>query len=246
MAYREFSYIGVGQVYLSADGGPLLTVGNASALSFSFDEEKKTQKDYTSPGGGNANSLSRIDNFTGSLNMIDYTAANLALALRGAVTDITAAAVTDEAHDSAGVGGELIPFDFNYDPDIAVTVTLDNATPCVEDTDYELTPNGILTIEGGNIDANGVLVSYTKAVAEQLEALVDAGTEFKLFFDGMNESQNGISSAITLHRIKFSPAQGLQLLGDDYGEIPIEFEVLSDATQVGAGTSKFFKLSQTI
>ena len=61
MAYREFSYIGIGQVYLATDGGPLLSVGNASSLSFSFDEEKKNLKDYTSPGGGNANSTSRID-----------------------------------------------------------------------------------------------------------------------------------------------------------------------------------------
>ena len=125
-------------------------------------------------------------------------------------------------------------------------ITLDNATPCVADVDYELTPNGILTIEGGNIDANGVLVSYTKAVAEQMEALVEAGQEFKLVFDGMNEAQDGKASKIQLHRIKFSPAQGLQFLGGEYGEIPIEFEVLSDATVIGAGLSKYFKVSQVI
>ena len=246
MAYREFSYIGIGQVYLATDGGPLLSVGNASSLSFSFDEEKKNLKDYTSPGGGNANSTSRIDNFTGSLTMHDYTAANLALALRGAVAEIATAAVVDEAHDSHGVGGELIPFDFNYDADITPVITLGNASPCVADTDYELTPNGILTIEGGNIDANGVLVSYTQAVAEQMEALVDSGAEFKLVFDGMNEAQAGKAAKILLHRVKFSPAQGLQFLGGEYGEVPIDFEVLSDSSVVGAGLSRYFKLSQVI
>lgn len=246
MAYREYSYIGIGQVYLSTGGGPLLSVGNASNLAFAFDEEKKNLKDYTSPGGGNANSVSRIDNFTGSLTMHDYTAANLALALRGAVSEISAAAITDEAHDSAGVGGELIPFDFNYDDAIPPVISLANATACVADTDYELTPSGILIIEGGNIDANGVLVSYTKAVAEQMEALVESGQEFLMVFDGMNEAQDGKAVNIRLHRIKFSPAQGLQFLGGEYGEVPIEFEVLSDATVVGAGLSKYFKLSQVI
>jgi hypothetical protein len=246
MAYREFSYIGIGQVYLSTSGGPLLSVGNASSMSFSFDEEKKNQKDYTSPGGGNANSVSRIDNFTGSLTMHDYTAANLALALRGAVTEIAAAAVSDEAHASHGIGGELIPFDFHYDPLIAPVVTLTNATACTADTDYELTPNGILTIEGGNIDDQGIMVGYTKAVSEQMEALVESGQEFRLEFDGQNEAQDGKATRVELHRVKFSPAQGLQFLGGEYGEIPIEFEVLSDSSIVGAQLSKYFKLSQVV
>jgi hypothetical protein len=246
MAYREYSFIGVGQVYLSTEDGPLLSVGNASALSFAFDEDKKTQKDFTVTGGGNANSLSRVDSFTGSLNMVDYTAANLALALRGGVTEVTAAAVVDEAHDSHAVGGALIPFDFNYDDSIPPAISLSNATACVEDTDYELTPNGILTINGGNIDDNGVLVSYTKAVSEQMDALVSAGAEFLLVLDGINEAQSGKAFNVRLHRIKFSPAQGLSFLGQDFSEIPIDFEVLSDSTQVGAGTSKFFKLKQVV
>ena len=243
MAYTEKSFIGVGQIYLSTDSGPLLTVGNCSELAFSFDEERKVQKDYTNPGGGNANSLTRIDNFTGSMKLHDYTAANLALALRGGVSTVATAAVVDESHGSAGVDDELIPFDFQYDADIAVTVTLDNATPCTEGTDYDLTPNGLITLDGGNIDANGVLVSYTKAPAEVMEALVEAGQEFVLFFDGINEAQSGAACSVMCHRVKFSPAQGLNFLGGEFGEIPLEFEVLSDSAISGAGISKYMKIA---
>ena len=246
MAYREFSFIGVGQIYLSTGGGPLLSVGNCAELSYSFDEEKKVQKDYTNPGGGNANVLSKIDNFRGALKLIDYTADNLALALRGAVTAQTAAAVSDEAHASAGVDNELIPFSCSYDPTVAPVVTLTNATACVADTDYALTPNGIVTLPGGNIDANGVLVSYTKAAGEVMEALVASGQEFKLYFDGMNEAQSGKAVAVTCHRVKFSPAQGLNFLGGEFGEIPLEFEVLSDAAIQGAGISRYLKIQQVV
>lgn len=246
MAYREFSFIGVGQIYLASGSNALLSVGNCGELSFSFDEEKKVQKDYTNPGGGNANVLSKIDNFRGSLKLIDYTAANLALALRGAVTTVAAAAVTAEAHATTGVKGELIPFTHAYDPDIAPVVTLANATACVVGTDYDLTPNGIISLTGGNINASGVLVAYTKAPAEVMQALTESGAEFKLFFDGMNEAQSGKAVAITCHRVKFSPAQGLNFLGGEFGEIPLEFEVLSDATISGAGISKYLKLQQIV
>lgn len=249
MAYREFSFIGVGQIYLALRSGshnPLLSIGNCSELAYSFDEEKKTQKDYTNPGGGNANILTKIDNFRGSLKMHDYTAANLAKALRGQAANVVAAAVSDEAHATAGVTGALIPFNFNYDNAVAPVITLTNATACVEGTDYELTPNGILTLAGGNIDVNGVLCSYTKATAEVMEALVEAGQEFVLYFDGLNEAQSGKAVSITNHRVKFSPAQGLNFLGGEFGEIPLEFECLSDSSIGGAGISKYMKVQQIV
>jgi hypothetical protein len=248
MAYREFSYIGVGQVHLglitAGIAGPLLSLGNVGELNYSFDEEKKTLRDYTSQGGGNANIISRIDSFTGSLKMHDYTAENLAKALRGLVTQVAAAPVTDEVHTSAGVDNELIPFEFSYDDAIAPVVTLTNATACVVDTDYELSPNGIKTLPGSNIDDAGVIISYTKAPSEVLEALVASGQEFVLFFDAVNEAQSGKSMSIRAHRVKFSPASGLGFLGGEFGEIPLDFEVLSDSSITGTGISKYMKIQQ--
>lgn len=247
MAYREFSYIGVGEVHLALrPNGALLSLGNVAELGFSFDEEKNSLRDYTQQGGGNANVISRINNFTGSLKMHDYTADNLAKALRGLVTQEGVDTVSGEAQPSTGTDNELIPFDFAYDATVAPVVTLTNATACVADTDYELTPNGIKTLPGSNIDANGVLVSYTKAAAEVMNALVASGQEFRLYFDAVNEAQSGKSFMIDCHRVKFSPASGLQFLGGDFGEIPLDFEVLSDSSVTGTGISKYLKTRQIV
>lgn len=246
MAQREASFIGVGTIYIRLKGGTkgLQRIGNCSELSYSFEEDKKEMKDYENAGGGNKNVITRISNFTGSLKVHDYTADSLALALRGEAAVVTTGTVTDEAHTSLGVDGEFIPFDFT--PDMAETVTVkktDNTALAVN-TDYTLGHNGIVVVGDGGIDATGVKISYTKAASEVMEALVESGQEFELFMDGLNEAQSGKPVSVRNHRVKFSPTSGLGFLGGEFGEIPLEFEVLSDSTIVGAGLSKFMKVQQ--
>ena len=243
------SYIGKGSIYTrdrSGSGG-LMPIGNVSALNVSFEEEKKELKDYTSASGGNANVLTSITSMTGSMTMYDFSAANLAFALRGSVTAVTAGAIVDEAHTCAGIDGELIPFSFSYDSSIAPVITGPAGTPTYTlDTDYTMGTNGIIVMGAGAIGATGIEASYTKVASEVMQALVESGAEFELYFDGLNEAQTGKAVAIQMHRIKFSPAQGLDFIGDDFGEINTDFEVLSDSSVVAAGLSKFMNVSQAL
>lgn len=244
--HKEMSYIGVGVIYLEVLGsaGGLLNIGNCSQLEYAFDEEKQELPNYMTPGGGNANVQSKISSFTGSITMHDFTPKNLALALRGAVTEVVAAAVADEVHECAGVDGELIPFDFPIDHSVAITVKTAADDALVVDTDYTVTSTGIVVIGTGDIDNTGVKVSYTKAVGAIMEALVASGQEFRLHFDGLNDAQTGKPVAITNHRIKFSPASGLSFLGTEFGEIPLSFDVLSSNTVNGSGLSKYMRIAQ--
>jgi hypothetical protein len=244
--HKEMSYIGVGAIYLQLIGsaGGLLNIGNCSQLEYAFDEEKQELPNYMTPGGGNANVQSKISSFTGSLVLHDFTAENLALALRGAVTAVAAGTVTDEVQECAGVDGELIPFDFPIDHSAAITVKTAADAPLTLDTDYSVTSTGIIVIGDGDIDNTGVKVSYTKAVGAIMEALVASGQEFRLHFDGVNDAQTGKPVAIKNHRIKFSPTSGLAFLGSEFGEIPLEFDVLSDPNVVGTGLSKYMSIAQ--
>jgi len=246
MARVDRSYIGKGPVYIKVKGedGGLFPIGNCSNLDVSFDEESKSLKDYTSPGGGNANILTAISAFSGNLVMHDYSAENLALALRGDVAAVAAGAVTGEAHGTNGTDGEFIPFDFIRDSTAGLTIVLTNDSALAEGTDYSVENNGILVIGSGSIDATGIKVSYTKDVSEVMQALTSAGKEYEIVFNGLNEAQSGKFVSIRLHRVKFSPAQGLAFIGDDFGEMSTDFEVLSDNSIVGAGISKFMKVSQ--
>ncbi|KEQ12966.1 hypothetical protein GZ77_21300 [Endozoicomonas montiporae] len=249
MAKQDRSYIGKGTIYLKAlkAGIGLMPVGNCSALEISFEEDKKEQKDYTSVGGGNVNVVSRIDSVTGSMTALDLSADTMAPALRAAVKNEASGQVTDEVITATGNDGELLPF--AYAPDHTQAITVKNAADdsgLTEGDDYTLTANGLLVVGAGAITASGVKVSYTKAPQEILEAMVSAGEEFCLFFDGMNEAQSGNPVSVTLHKVKFSPLQGLQLIGDEFAEVSMEFEVLRDSTKTGTGISQFMKVIQAL
>ena len=248
MARVDRSYIGKGPVYgkLKGNDGGLFPIGNCSNLDVSFDEESKSLKDYTSPGGGNANILTAISAFSGNLVVHDYSAANLARSLRGTIAYVTAAAVAAEPHSTNGTDGEFIPLDFVRDVTTDLTVVLTNDSALAEGTDYTVEGNGILVIGTGSIDATGIKASYDKAESEVVEALTEAGQEWELYFNGLNEAQSGKAVTIRIHRLKFSPAQGLSFIGDDFGEISSDFEVLSDNSITGAGISKFMKVSQAL
>ncbi|WP_202969924.1 hypothetical protein, partial [Endozoicomonas atrinae] len=84
------------------------------------------------------------------------------------------------------------------------------------------------------------------APQEIMQALVEAGEEFALFFDGMNEAQSGKPVSITMHRLKFSPVQGLPFISDEFAEVSMEFEVLRDSSIGGVGMSQFIKIVQAL
>jgi len=97
---RNRSFRGGGGIYLKEKGvaGPLWLVGNADTLSFAIAEEKQTQRNFQSPGGGNIASESSITDVTGSLNGLSLNPRTLATALRGLIVEEAGAAVTSEAH----------------------------------------------------------------------------------------------------------------------------------------------------
>lgn len=252
MALKNYSYIGKGPVYAQnrAGGEGLMPIGNVSSLELSADENKIEQQDYTQPGGGLANSVTRISSVTLSMTMLDISPRNLALALRGGVTsEAGGSSVTGETHTA--YLGALVAFDFT--PDLSdyantLTVTYDPggaATTLVENTDYEVTRAGIRILEASAtvVDGDTVEVAYDKAPAEIIEALTKTEQEFRLVFDGLNEAQSGKAVTLTVHRFKFSPAQGLGLISDEFAELQIEGDVLIDNSVTGTGISRYFKVA---
>lgn len=252
MATKNYSYLGKGPIYAGVVGGALLPVGNCSALQFAVSESKINQPDYTSAGGGSANSVSRVDDVTGSMTLLDLSPKNLSLAYRGTTREVTGGVnVTGEAHTA--YPNALLAF--VNTPDVSdtadIVVTLDpSGSPVVlvENTDYEVTRAGVVFLEGSTnitdaVDGHDVDVDYPKAESVVMEALVSSGQEYRLIFDGLNEAQSGKAVTISAHRIKFSPTAGTSFIGDEFAELPLEFTVLSDSTIAGADISKFFKVA---
>ncbi|WP_299735383.1 hypothetical protein [uncultured Endozoicomonas sp.] len=243
MSTMDRSFIGAGSIYLKPadDSAPLLPVGNVSEFKFSFEEDKKELKNYLG-GGGNRNTISRISSISASVTAHDFTADNLAMALRGSATSASTTAITDEPHTSFGVADELIPFDKIPDLTKAITVKDSLETALTEGDDYMLTKAGIKVVDGGGIDNLGVSVSYTPLPSDMVQALIESGKEFALFMEGLNDAQDGKAFNIRVHRVKFSPVQNLDFISDDFASIPLELDVLADTTVTGSGLSTFMQI----
>ena len=239
----DYSFIGAGSVHIQPydKSAPLLPMGNISEFAFSFEEEKKEQKNFLG-GGGLRNVVSRISGITGSIKAHDFTPANIALALQASLETVGAIAITGEELTAHGVDGELIPF--KHIPDLTQTITVKDSTDAVLvlGTDYVLTKSGIRILDGTGIGSETLTVDYTPKAANAIQALVQSGKEFTLFMEGLNEAQEGRPFTIRVHRAKFSPVQNLGFISDDFAEIALAMDILSDPLMTGAGLSPFMQL----
>ena len=238
------SFMGKGSIYLEEIGGTagLLPIGNCSSLTLTFNEDKKEQKDFEEAGGAVTDSVSRISSVTGAITALSLDADNLALAVRGLTTSVASGAVSAEA--LVAKLGALVPFDTLPDMGLAVVVNGSGGTPTYTvDVDYELKNGGIKIIDGGAITADLALeVDYTTIANKNIEGLTASGKSYKLYFDGLNEADSGKPATVLAHRTNFNPAQALDLIGDEFGELAMTFDILKDATIIGASTSKFVQM----
>ena len=239
------SYLGKGTIYVEEIGGTtgLISIGNCSNLDIALNEDKKEQKDYEEAGGAVVDSVSRIDSVTASVTALSLDSGNVALALRGLVTARASQAVTSEAH-AAVRHGALVPFIFMPDTTVAPVITnTGGSTTYTADSDYVVKNNGILILSDGTIgDGTDIEVNYTRLKSNEVEALTASGKEYRVFFDGLNEADSGRPVALTCHRVKFNPTQALAMISDDFGNLPLTFDILKSESITGAGLSKFMKI----
>ncbi|MBK1709803.1 hypothetical protein [Marichromatium gracile] len=238
-AYRPT--LNAGQVYLRLAGSdaPLKAIGNVSALDLEISEDEKTLTDYTQPGGGQWASVSRITGINAKMTLHDLDPDNLARAVYGTTNAVTGASVTGEAH-TAHPGGLIR---LAHPGPAEVTVTSDPAgTTYVAGADYEVRPEGILILDGAIADGTAILVDYTHAGYNAIEALAGGSAVYELSFGGLNEANSNSPVVLDIFRLKIGAATNLSMLGDDFAALEVTGKVLLDPTKTGAGVSKYFKM----
>ncbi|MBF0625843.1 MAG: hypothetical protein HQL82_13670 [Magnetococcales bacterium] len=243
MAKKTHTLIGGGECFIApfAGGAAMRFLGEASKVELSFSEEKKTLKNYSTPGGGNADTVSLITDVQLVVTAHGFDAEALAMATFGEAGNIAGGSVTDESH-TAWLGGYI-----RATAGVNLTaVTLTNAgTPLVEGTDYEVKGGGVRILPGAvNVsDGDTVLMSYTHAASRTVEAILNTGKEYKMVFDGFNQANDNTPVVLDVWRVKNTPSS-IGLVTDDFGNIEFTFDVLKDDAKSGVGVSKFFKLTQ--
>jgi hypothetical protein len=237
----DFSYIGVGKVYMREVGASagLIEVGNCSGLSFSITEETKELKDFTQGGGGTYNEVRRVSAVECSMTLHDMSKENLARAVFGSSSANSVTAVTNEAHTA--YKGALVQTNKPAASITAVT-NVGGSTTYVLNTDYQVVPGGVLILAAGAItDASSIEIDYTPAASDVVEALTSSAKEYEMYFAGVNEARSGKSVNVHAYRVKLGAAQELSLIGEDYLAMELSGKVLKDTSKTG-GVSQYFKV----
>jgi hypothetical protein len=242
MATNTDIYRGKGSIHIGLPGGALLPLGNCPQLQKTVETEEVNLPDYESAGGGNVASDERITNVTLEVQCNNFSPENLAIATRGEVTAYAGGTVTDEAHSDIVIGGLIV---LDHIPDTSTIVVKKGATTLTLNSDYEITGrSGITPKSGGaNTLANGddLTVSYTGKASNVVQALINAGLEYRLFFDGLNEAKSGKAVRFEAFKAKPSPSS-LNLISDEYGVMTLNFKVIKDSSKDGTTESQYYML----
>lgn len=238
-----YSYIGKGKIWIRVRNAaaPRLFIGNVDKLDFKTSEDKQDLPDFTQAGGGLDDSQTTIKSVGVEMNIRNLSPENIARALKGSSTPVAAGAITDEVQIAYKDG--LVRLDHIPDPATPIVVTNSaGTTTYVLDTDYEMTKGGFHVLSAGAItDAQSLKVDYTKLAQYDIQALIDAGEEYELNFEGLNEAKSGLPFIVDAFRVKFGSADTLSLIGAQFGGLAVKGDVLVDDTKTGAGVSKYFK-----
>ncbi|SDF22465.1 hypothetical protein [Phytopseudomonas seleniipraecipitans] len=243
MSQVDRSFIGEGipyaRAYQSQDS--LLDMGNCDAFNIAFTNNRQTLPNFRG-GGGNRNVRERVTDVTATIGLYDMPETNLARITRSTVQAIAAGIVTDEPATSGGVQGELIPF--KYLPDLTAEVTVKTAAgePLVAGNDYLLTPHGLLRTAISDIDATGVLLTYTKRASSALQLLNGSPVELEIVIAGLNDAQSGEPYSLHLRRVKFGMLASLPVFGQEYLKLEGPAELLADPLVLSNDISKFCQM----
>lgn len=218
---------------------------NASKLGYSFSEDKQTMPDYRSPSGGNYDAYSRISEVKLDIELLELIVDNLALALWGSTTALTAAAITGEAHKI--YAGAFVPTERVIDTTVAPVVKKGATT--ISTDDYTVSPGGITiaaTIStAGAVDGDDITIDYTPRAGADVQALINSAPEVSLFFEGYNRNTGKYRTA-KIHRVKLGVASSIENIGTSYIPLALTGEVIKDESITGAGLSQFFELEEPL
>lgn len=237
------AFLGTGKFYLEdlENSKGLIFIGNVSSLEYSADPQEIDEQDYTSPGGGLDASVQRISSLQINYEARHFKAENMARALYGSATDVSAGTITAEAHTA--YPGALLLLEHPGATDIVITETA-SSTVLVENTDYVVSAAGMPEIlETSTVITAGapVTVAYKHGKYASIQALVASGKRYRQVFTGLNEARTGKAVVIEVFRVNHSPAS-LSFIGDEFQGMSFTAKVEKDPTKVGTGLSQYMTI----
>lgn len=239
-------YSGQGTVMLAkrdANGQPMgfTPIGNVSDLKISVSVSTIEHKE--SQTGQRSIDLRLTTETKSALSMTveNFIAENLADALRGTDTTVTAGSVT--AEDITCYLGKIISLKHIQVSDVVIK---DGTTTLVAGTDYQLNADAgsvkFAPTITGVVDGDVLSVAYTHAKQRQIDALTNAPSELYMRFEGLNTAEGNHPVVVEVFKFLTDPLKELSLISDTIQQFTLDGSVLADSLRTSG--SKFFKVTK--
>ena len=243
MAIIEQSYLGVGKMWIEKIGSTtgLKDAGEVDEITVAHSSDKKTLPSHRKLGGGNRNSINRTTGVELAVKFRDFSPENMAIGLFGSTSSVVSGSILDESHVARH--DALLKLDYPGATNINVQDQSGGAgTTYTKGTDYTVESGGIVILSTGTItDGQTIYVDYNNPGIDIVQALVNSGDDYHIYFDGLNEAQGGDPFTGEFFRAKSALAENLALISDDYGEMGLTFEVLQDESRP-TGKSQYYEI----
>lgn len=239
---------GILKMRKSGLGGPFTDVGLVSTYQQAHETNQLRLENTRNPLGGTFDKLDKVTSMTLALFFREFNSTNLANLLWSDITDVPSAPVADEE-----VIVQIGKTTMLAKMPLTITSVFDEETGLVEfeeDIDFKMTGAGIEVLEGSALaTAIGsdldykVLVTYTCAAYDEIEALTNSGEEWEILFEGSNAVGTKKRVNNLYFRCKFGVAESLDWISvEDFMGMQSTCEVLADDTRIGAGLSQYMKV----
>lgn len=224
----------------SVANAPLRDLGDVEQFKIAHRSNSQTWKQHRKPGGGNLARLDTLEGIDLTVQMQEWEPENLAAILQGKIVELDAETVTGEP--VVLVPGGLSVTQFPGATSITITKT-EGSTPIALSA-VEVSAAGLRVPKDSAVitEPTPATLAYTSTPATRIEPLVEAGEEYYVVLDGLNEADSGRPVIVHIWRWKAPPAEELALIdAENPGKLLSKGEVLADLTRP-AGESPFYRI----
>lgn len=251
-------FSGVGKVSLAdrlVSGLPNVArfIGNCPGLKLSLSPDSVERNSSMDTSRGPLRRMTKTTQGSLELTTDEFTKANFTQFVFGRLDSVAAGGTVSATAFPTGavVGSVLLMPDKNVSS-VVITDSTGSPKTLVAGTNYDLDAfNGSITIldlTTGGAFVQPLKYAYTKGAVDVISGLVVPDKEIWLNMAGTN-ADTGERGVLDVYRVRFSPAENLDFINNDYQDYVVKGSVLQDSTKTAAGVGgNYFKFTvpQTI
>lgn len=224
---------------------PTRFIGNASQLQFNNEVETITKKDYTTPGGGTACTVTTTElKIALTMECIKaWTLAEIGFLGTSQYQNLAAQTGILETH-RVNAACDLIVTQRMIDTSTAATAPVvtdvGGATTYVAGVDYNVvySGSGIEITEMTTIPVGSdIEITYDSPVQTLGEILTKSAKNYRLIFVGVNEAEGDRPVRFEVKNVKFTPTSSFDIIGDEFAMLEVEGSVLRDECLMGTNAA---------